>query len=457
MLATRAETAAQRAARALINRDFALLWSGQSVSLIGDQVFDTTLVLWVATSIARGASWAPLAVSGIFLATFVPTTIAGPFAGVFVDRWNKRRTMLVMDALRAGLVGLLLVLTRLVPVPFLPAGHLPTAWTLSAIYAIVASAAVGSVFANPASFAMIGALVPEPDRMAAAARLEVNNSMAIVIGPSLAALLFGLGPGLALGINALSFLVSFASVLGIRSPESAVAAECGPPQSFAREMVTGLQFYARSRVLVTLTVSCVIALVGGTAINTLNVFFVTQNLHTSARLYGVLGAAVGIGSILGALVMAGLVGRLGSIRAFWTSLLIIGLTILVYARLTSFAAAVVVFFLFGFPNSALNVAVGPLLLRTAPPEMLGRIMSVFTPILSSARLLSAILVGFLASNVLHGFHAQALGVRLAPVDTIFMVAGMLCIVAALYTAWNLRGAEATPPASQAPRAGTLQP
>ena len=428
----------QRATGLLINRDFALLWGGQGVSLIGDLVFDTTLVLWIATSIAHGATWAPLAVSGVFLATFVPTILAGPFAGVFVDRWNKRRTMLAMDGIRAALVVLLLLVTRLVPAPFLPGGHPPVAWTLTAVYVIVAAAAVCSVFANPASFAMIGALVDEPDRTNAAARLEVNNSLSIVIGPALAALIFGLGPGVALALNAFSFLVSFSAVLAIHPPASIAGTGEEQAGSYVEEMAAGLRFFARNRVLVTITVSCVIALIGGTAINTLNVFFVTQNLHSSARLYGVLAAALGIGSVLGALFMALIVGRVGSIRAFWLSLLIIGVIILVYSRLTSFAAAAVLFFLFGFPNSALNVAVGPLLLRTAPADMIGRVMSLFVPILSAARLLAAVVVGFLARNVLNGFQAGVLGLHLGPIDTIFAAAGLLCIAAALYCASSLR-------------------
>jgi MFS family permease len=71
-------------------------------------VFTTTLVLWVAVYIAPGQSWAPLAVSGVMIAALLPTLLVGPIAGVFVDRWEKRTTMLRMDAIRAILVALLL-------------------------------------------------------------------------------------------------------------------------------------------------------------------------------------------------------------------------------------------------------------------------------------------------------------------------------------------------------------
>src|SRR5205814_1292198 len=99
----------------LINRNYARLWYGQAVSLIGDYVFDTTLVLWVGTVLLRGNRYAPAAVAGVLLAVAAATMLVSPLAGVFVDRWDNRRTMLVADVVRAGLVGLLAA------VAFLPA------------------------------------------------------------------------------------------------------------------------------------------------------------------------------------------------------------------------------------------------------------------------------------------------------------------------------------------------
>ncbi|MGH2487726.1 MAG: hypothetical protein ACRDHE_17130, partial [Ktedonobacterales bacterium] len=78
---------------ALINKNFALLWTGQTISAFGDTLFDTTVVLWIALVLARGQTWAPLAVSGGLLATLVPKILVGPMAGVFVDRWDKQRTL----------------------------------------------------------------------------------------------------------------------------------------------------------------------------------------------------------------------------------------------------------------------------------------------------------------------------------------------------------------------------
>lgn len=131
----------------LINRNYARLWTGQTISTLGDMVFDTTLVLWIAISIAPNQPWAPLAISGVLIAAALPTLLIGPIAGVFTDHWDKRKTMLRMDALRAVLIVLLLVA---LPLPFLPGGLFPVAVQLGMIYGVVMLTSTCSQFFSPA-------------------------------------------------------------------------------------------------------------------------------------------------------------------------------------------------------------------------------------------------------------------------------------------------------------------
>src|SRR5580704_14679156 len=83
--------------RALINRNYAKLWYGQAASAVGDSVFGTTLVLWVSQVLGSGRPWAPAA-GGAF-------ALVGPFAGVFVDRWNRKSTMMRTEVIRAAMVA----------------------------------------------------------------------------------------------------------------------------------------------------------------------------------------------------------------------------------------------------------------------------------------------------------------------------------------------------------------
>ncbi len=194
----------------LINGNYGRLWAGLTISVFGDFIFDTTLVLWIAAGIARGQPWAPLAVSGIFVATTVPMAVVGPIAGDFVDRWSKRGTMLAMDALRAVLVAFLLLISGVVPLPFLPGGHLPLFWQLGAIYAVVFLLNALSQFFRPASLALIGDIVPEDTQARAIGLSQTSMSTAMILGPTLAAPLFvALGPEWALVITASSSFATF--------------------------------------------------------------------------------------------------------------------------------------------------------------------------------------------------------------------------------------------------------
>jgi len=99
-----------------------------------------------------------------------------------------------------------------------------------------------------------------------------------------------------------------------------------------------------------------------------------------------------------------------------------------------------VLFVAGIPQATLNIAIGPLVLRVTPRELLGRVMAVLNPMITGASLASIAIAGYLASTALHGFHARVAGLELGPLDTIFGVAGLLVVVGALYAAIALRAA-----------------
>jgi MFS family permease len=459
------ETKIQPARKAgmLINRNFAWLWTGQAISLPGDWLYETALVLWIATVIARGQPWAPLAVSGVLVAQSVPMLLIRPLAGVFVDRWDKRQTMLRMDAIRAVLIALLTLITGALPLPFLSSGRLPAAWQLGVVYSVVFLAGICAQFFNPARLALTGDVVEEARRGRAFGLDYVTENIALIAGPPLGALLFfSVGIQWTLLLNALSFVVSFLCVLRVRPPQAASSLAPGERGHLLRELGAGARFLAGSRILVTLMLTVCIVMLGAGAINTLNVFFVSQNLHAPASLYSLIVAGVGIGGIAGAAGAAFYVDRLGPARTYWMSIVGLSILILIYARLASLAPALIIALLLGFLQGGLNVAEGPLLLRVTPRELVGRVNSIFIPAVTLTSLLSTALAGALASTVLHGFHATLLGLHVGPIDTIFTASGVLAFVAGIYALLNLRmppaEGEAPPaPAEQIAQESVSQP
>jgi len=438
----------------LINRNYTCLWSGQAVSTVGDYVFDTTLVLWVGTVLAKGRTWAPLAVSGILLAAGIAVFLIGPLAGVFVDRWNRKATMMRTELVRAGLV------TALTLVALIPARDLPLSAWLTLIYLVVFLLNAASQFFSPARFATIGDIVSgDVERARAAGISQATVAVAAILGPPLAApLLFAFGVKWALVLNALSYVFSYLAIRAIRLPAGqATAADAHESagevekevenrfRSLRTEFAAGLRFFGRSRLLIVLLTMAVMAQLGTGALNTLGVFFVADNLHTATHFFGFLSMAFGIGAIVGSLCSARVTGWLGARTLTWLGLLVTGLLVLVYARQTVLIGGLIVYGLVAVPVSMLNTAMTPLLLKSAPPELLGRVVAVFNPVNELAAMLSVVLAGWLDGSALLGFHATIAGIHFGPIDMIFTGAGIFIVAAAAWGAVALPGDAAAAP------------
>ncbi|MEV6020768.1 MFS transporter [Streptomyces sp. f51] len=447
----------------LINRDYRLLWVGQLVSQTGDFAFSTTLSLWIGTVVLAGRPYAPAAVSALVVVMAVGTLLVGPAAGVFVDRWDHRRTMLGADLVRAVLIGSLTV------VAFLPGGTLSDTTVLVAVYVTVLLSTAAAQFFNPARFALISEVV-EPEQRARAAGIgQATQAIAVIAGPPLAApLLFSVGVRWALLLNAVSFLVSLAAVRAVRptrkrpvtgpevgpGPATAVPPGQAPAaqvSSVRAEFLDGLRMVTRSRPVTALVVTIVLVTIGADALNSLNVFFVTDNLGAASRWYGTLEMALGFGLVAGALGTAWLAGRLSGARVFSTCLILTGIGLVAYSRLTGLGPAIVVLAVTGIPLAAVNASLTPVLLDHVPQSHLGRVIAVINPVQQLAALVGVSAAGWLASTVLRGFSADIAGVRFGRIDTILTFSGLLVIAGGVYATAALRSAHR--PARQTRRPG----
>ncbi len=423
----------------LVNRQFGLLWLGQSISNLGDFIFTTTLALWIVTDLAHNASWAPLAVAGVLAASALPDALVGPLSGVFVDRLDRRRLMMRMDASRAVLIAVLALITGAVALPALPSAGLSTRAQLAAIYAVVFLAGVCAQFFAPARLAIIQEIVPEPYRARASGLSQATSSLAMILGPMAAAPLYFLcGPGLALTLNAVSFLVSFAAIAAIRGTWL-VRAKHGRERTYRQDLVEGLRFFVGNQTLRVVLVTACLVMLGGGCLNALDIFFLQQNLHASTHFYGLLSGAGGCGLLVGAVLGAVYGDRLGIFRLFWLGFVGMGVLVLVYSRMTSLGPAVALLFAIGLPNAAVNVVLGPIIMKVTPAQFLGRVAAVFHPATALASLLSAGLAGYLASTVLHGVHFSCLGMAWSDIDILFTATGLLVLAGGLYARARLGG------------------
>ena len=407
------------------NKNWRLLWLGQSVSATGDMVFTMTVLLWIATIIAKGQTWAPAAASGALIATAAPVLVVGPLAGVFVDRWNRRRTMLIADAARCILITSLLV------VPLLR-HRIPIGLELGILYTVLAICSCFAEFFTPSRLAVIGSIVPSEEQPRASAQLSAAFSTAQVIGPPIAApLLITFGVQWALILNAASFAFSFWCIHAISLPPEPAGQERETSAGFAAEFKEGIRFFAASRVLVTVAIGVVIALLGNGAVNSLAVFFIPHNLHAPASWLGTLAASVGAGAIVGSLLAAVIAGRIRPGQLFWLSLIGCGLALLGFSRATALGPAIGFAACLGVAAGIVNAVIGPLILSETPANMLGRVSAVLSPLMQLAEIVSMILAGALASTVLRGVHFAIGGLSFGPYDTVFAVGGLLFLIGGL--------------------------
>lgn len=413
----------------LINRNYTRLWIGQATSSIGDSVFTTTLVLWVVTDLARGKPWAPAAVSTVLLSAGVAVLAVGPVAGVFVDRWDSRITMMRTDQIRAAIVFLLTALS------FVPAHDLPIGAWIGIICTVVIALNGAGQFFVPARTTVVRDLVTgDADRTRAAGIAQATGQTASIVGPPLAApLLFTVGLQWGLLFNALSYVVSFVTIRSIRVPgQDAFPKPAGRKTSFRGEFVAGLRFFGRSRLLVTILSIAIIGQIGVSALGALDVFFLTRNLHAPLKLYGYMGTALGVGGIVGAVMAGRIVEKIGVRTTAWLGLIVGGGLLIIYSRQVVFIAAVALLFLAAIPITALNTAMAPMLMGAAPREYLGRISAVFQPSTQLASMLATLISGWLVSSPLRAFAGSVAGVRFNSIDLVFGTAGLVIVIAGVY-------------------------
>lgn len=386
------------------NRNFGLLAIGQAISIIGDFVYSTTLLVWVFVLTHSAA-----AVSGVLVAQYVPIFLLGPVAGVFVDRWNRRTTMIATTLLQMGVALLPLLI--------------PGEARLAAIYASVFLLSGISRFFTPARAGVLQVVVAPQQQAQAASIGQVTFAIAIIVGPAIASpLYFVVGPVVAILINAVSFLVSALFLLAIRVSRKDlrpyVQPEKGGASAVVSELYAGLRLIATTRVLLMVIILALIAMLGAGALNALDIIFVSQRLHVSVSLYGPLSAVAGLGTLVGAVLAGVLASRIKPRVMLAGCVLLLGMGIVVYSFQSWFLAALIINFFAMIPQGGIDVGVAPLLMNSTPHEMMGRVQSFLEMTMYGVSLLSVALAGYFGQFI--------------PVYVIFAICGGLIALAGVF-------------------------
>lgn len=352
--------------KSLTHRPFALLWSGQFLSTIGDSIYRVALAWWILEKTGSAT-----AMGTVFIFASVPLLLFLLVGGVAGDRYPRARVMLCSDTLRGALVF---------GIAFLAFSGRLELWQL-----YIASLVFGGIgaFFRPAYTAIVPEITPRELLPGANGLTSVSMEVSEIFGPALGAFIVGaLGTAAAFAFDGLTFVVSILCLLPLVKLTAATRT--------TRERKSALQDFREGLVVVRksswLTITMVIAALGNITMAAPFAialpFLVKQHLGGGVGSLGLLYSMLSAGSILGTLVGASWMDRTKSLRTrglFAYSLWIVGgLLIAVFGLPVTIygvaAAALLAGAAFAIPNLIFLTTLQELI----PVEMLARVSSIAT-------------------------------------------------------------------------------
>ncbi len=367
----------------------------ESVSVAGDWI----LITAASIAVFRHTD-STVAVSILLALVALPTVLLGPIAGALADRYDRRRLIVLADAMSA------LVL-------FVCMGLAAVGVTLPTVYGAVIVVNILATFHRPASEALMPSLSGTENLGRANSMLRMGTRLAMIGGPAIASVLMGAG-GLRLvfAVDAFSFVSSAALVAGIANRAGVGTGSYAG--SAWRSAMAGFE-YARHNT----KIRTVIGAIGATmlvaqVVNAGTLALVSDVLDLPASRYGVLLAAEGGGALGLALLFTYLGPRLPLIPTGAMALLITGLSIIGLGLAPGFVVAMVSMAVMGVGVVGLQVAFTSYLQRETPDSLRGRTMSLVSIVASLAALLGLTLAGPLV---------YLLGVRIAFVSAGLVICG----------------------------------
>lgn len=375
------------------------LWYAQIVSTFGD-FLALFAVINVMTFIRHATAQQ---ITGVQIAYQLPIAVLGILAGVFVDRWPLKPTMVLSDALRAGLCLLLLLASSV--------------WHF---YIVLAAISIISSFFGPAQGVAIRSAVPLHGLRSANTLMQQVMFLTRIAGPAVAAaLVASFGATSCYVADAASFVASACLIasLALSRPEEAAAAEVLQPADRQQEdkpheekgiarvwsdMKQGVRFIVHHAGLLFV----ILALASGMFVigcfGPLIAVYVRDTLHASTKVFGAASAMIGLGILIG----------INALNTFGKA---IRNTVLVYSGLGGIAAGLLMLTLLGFVwstilgNFIIGFAVAGIIIpsqtmiqQETPPALMGRVGST---------VMSVVFGGQIAGLVLSGLLTQYIGVR----------------------------------------------
>jgi MFS family permease len=379
--------------RLLRTRNFGLLWWGGLISNMGDWM----LLVGLSYEVYRrvGSTVGPM---GAVLSFLVPSILLGSIAGVFVDRWDRRRLMVVVNITLAILLLPLLLL------------DVTGVWI--AFLVLIASSSVEQLF-QPAQVALVPRLIEgtEAELITANSLTGVGQHLARLIGPAVGGVVFAFGGLLAVTLaDAASFLISATLIALIRGPsfrpertESLEHAAASAWRRLVLEWRDGLRVIQGQPVLRALLAFMSITRIGEGLTMVLFVPWVVVALHSDQAGYGALLSTQAIGGLAGAIVIGRYARRINPLFLLIGGAIVFGiidLGLFTYPAIYPYIwPALIVMVVVGVPGAAMQASWVTLPQTYTADSHRGRVMGAIGTVGAIGSLVGAVVAGILGTVV----------------------------------------------------------
>lgn len=395
----------RNAFRALRHRNFRLFWAGQAISVSGTWM-QTTAQSWLLYSLTGS----PVALGLLSVAKFGPALAIAPFAGVITDRLPKRKVLLCTQSISLSVASMLAFLTL--------SGHIQVGHIMALALFQGCVDAVDMTVRQTFQMDLVG----KDDLQSAVSLNSAAFNSARMIGPPMAGLLIAkIGEGPCFALNAISYLAVLISLFCLRVPPSIPAIS---KASITKQIQEGINYAWNNRAMRRVMVAVAMTSGVGLASYTLTPAFARDILKAGPQGYGNLLLGVGIGSILGSMTAATISS---SRRASLVNTLMLcgqGLCLVSLSFSRTVPQAMLALTLAGYVGAMQLSTCNTYLQTQAPPELRGRIVSLYVWLLQGLTPVGGFAMGLAAQH--------------AGIPTAILASGLACLLAGLWFAKQMK-------------------
>lgn len=377
------------------------IYFGQMFSILSSTIVQFSIIWWITEKTGSAIALTIASIIGLF-----PQAVLGIFAGVIIDRFDRKKVIIFADILVATSSLILAILIFL--------GYT----NIIFVYIVLFLRAIGETFHKPAMQALIPSIVPKEDVTKANGYAQFINSACTMVGPILGALLMSIAR-----LEYVMILDVFGAIIAVIILSLVKFKSCTAVKiktSFLSDIKEGLVEFKNNKILFRMSLPILIVTVLFVPIGTLLPLIVTKQFIGNAWHNGIVQTLFSFGMLFGAL-FAGIVSKFKPFKVVSLTVLIIGICSILSGFLTQnqFIIFCIIIFIMGICGVMYNIIFNSYVQKTVSERNLGKVISLITSIMTFAAPVGIMIAGPLSEIIGVSSWMQLMGVML-------MLLGIVC-------------------------------